>query len=306
MIWILAHGNETHLSQALWGWWTWDPFVLVVLVVSGGVYARGVRRLWARAGVGHGIRKWEAGAFAAAWISVFIALISPLDPLSDILFSAHMAQHEVLMLVSAPLFVLGRTLLAFLWAFGAERREWIGRWIQSPRVTSAWHGITGPLVVWVLHAVALWVWHVPSLYEGALRNDAVHAVQHLCFFVTACLFWWALVYGRFGKIGYGMAVFYVFTTAVHSSILGALLTVARRLWYPIYEVRTMQWHLDALEDQQLAGLLMWVPAGVIFLVLGLALFAAWLGEAERRVAHTRSETLARLHEIPAAGGVDEA
>ena len=291
MIWLLAHGNETHLSEALWGWWTWDPFVLLVLAVSAWLYIRGLRRLWMRAGVGQGIRRWEAGAFAAGWLSVVIALISPLDPLSDVLFSAHMAQHEVLMLVSAPLFVLGRTLLAFLWAF--ENRERIGRRLQSPGVLSAWHGITGPLVVWVLHAVALWVWHAPGLYEAALRNEAVHAVQHLSFFVTASLFWWALVHGRFGRIGYGMAVFYVFTTAVHSSILGALLTIAPRLWYPIYEARTMRWNLDALEDQQLAGLLMWVPAGVIFLVLGLALFAAWLGEAERRVAHTRSETLAR-------------
>lgn len=291
MIWILAHGNETHLSEALWGWWTWDPLVLFGLALSAFLYARGLRRLWARAGVGQGIRKWEAGAFVAGWISVVVALISPLDPLSDVLFSAHMAQHEVLMLVSAPLLVLGRTLLAVLWAF--ESRERIGRWVQSPGVLSAWHGLTGPLVVWVLHAVALWVWHVPSLYEAALRNEAVHAVQHLSFFVTACLFWWTLVHGRFGRIGYGMAVFYVFTTAVHSSILGALLTVAPRLWYPIYEARTSRWNLEPLQDQQLAGLLMWVPAGVIFLVLGLALFAAWLGEAERRVAHTRSETLAR-------------
>lgn len=287
MIWLLAHG----LSKALWGWWTWDPLVLLGLALSAWLYARGLRRLWARAGVGQGIKKWEAGAFAAGWLSIVIALISPLDPLSDVLFSAHMAQHEVLMLVSAPLLVLGRTLLAFFWAF--EDRERIGRRLQSPRVLSAWHGLTGPLVVWVLHAVALWVWHVPGLYEAALRNEAVHAVQHLSFFVTASLFWWALVHGRFGRIGYGMAVFYVFTTAVHSSILGALLTVARRLWYPIYEARTLRWNLDPLEDQQLAGLLMWVPAGVIFLVLGLALFAAWLGEAERRVAHTRSETLAR-------------
>lgn len=289
MIWILAHG----LSEALWGWWTWDPLVLLGLALSAWLYARGLRRLWARAGVGQGIRRWEAGAFAAGWLSVFIALVSPLDPLSDVLFSAHMAQHEVLMLVSAPLLVLGRALLAFLWAF--EGRERIGRRLQSPRVLSAWHGLTGPLVVWVLHAAALWVWHVPALYEAALRDEAVHAVQHLSFFVTASLFWWALVHGRFGRIGYGMAVFYVFTTAVHSSILGALLTVARRVWYPLYEARAAQWSLDPLQDQQLAGLLMWVPAGVIFLVLGLALFAAWLGEAERRVAHTRSETLARRH-----------
>ncbi|HYX23881.1 MAG TPA: cytochrome c oxidase assembly protein, partial [Thermoanaerobaculia bacterium] len=91
----------------------------------------------------------------------------------------------------------------------------------------------------------------------------------------------------------GAAVLYVFTTSLHSGVLGALLTFAPRLWYPIYEARTAAWGLSALEDQQLAGLIMWVPAGVLFIVLGLALFAAWLGEAERRVAHTRSEVLLR-------------
>lgn len=299
-LFLLLHGTGGHLSEELWSWWTWDPPVLLTLAASGWLYIRGLRRLWARAGVGQGIRRWEAAAFALGWGSIAVALISPLDGLSDVLFSAHMAQHEVLMLVSAPLLVLGRSLLGFLWACGAERRERVGRWIQAPGVTAAWRALTGPLAVWVLHGLALWIWHVPVLYVAALRDESIHAVQHLCFFVTAALFWWALVYGRFGRIGYGVAVFYVFTTALHSSILGALLTFAPRLWYPIYEARALRWDLDALQDQQLAGLLMWIPAGVVFLVLGLALFAAWLGQAERRVALTRSETLAR-----AARGANE-
>ncbi len=303
----LAHDGESHaapdLASQLWGWWTWDPFVLLALAVSVGFYARGLRRLWGNAGTGQGIRRWEVAAFGAGWLSVIVALISPLDPLSDILFSAHMAQHEVLMLVSAPLMVLGRPLLAFLWAFPAARRERLARWSQSPPVRRTWRFLTGGLTVWVIHGLALWVWHIPGLYEAALANEAVHAVQHLSFFVTAALFWWALVYGRYGRIGYGVGVFYVFTTALHSSILGALLTLAPRLWYPVYGERAAVWSggsRDALEDQQLAGLLMWVPTGVIFIVLGLALFAAWLGESERRVAHTRSEALARSP----AGGSD--
>ena len=113
------------------------------------------------------------------------------------------------------------------------------------------------------------------------------------FFGSAALFWWALVHGRFRRQGYGAAVVWVFTTSLHSGVLGALLTFAPRLWYPIYEERTGRFGLSALEDQQLAGLLMWVPAGFVFLLLGLALFAAWLGESERRVARTRSELLLR-------------
>jgi putative membrane protein len=107
-------------------------------------------------------------------------------------------------------------------------------------------------------------------------------VQHVSFLVTAAVFWWGMIYGRYGRIGYGAGVLYVFLTAIHSSILGALVTIAPSLWYPRYAHTGAAWHVDPLEDQQLAGLLMWIPSGVILIVLGLALFAAWLGESERR------------------------
>jgi cytochrome c oxidase assembly factor CtaG len=171
-----------------------------------------------------------------------------------------------------------------------------GRFAESPAVAAVWGFLTAPLAVWLIHGVALWLWHLPSLYQATLDDDLIHACQHLSFFVSAALFWWSLVHGRFGRLGYGAAVLYVFTTSLHSGVLGALLTFAPRLWYPIYDARTAAWGLSPLEDQQLAGLIMWIPAGLVFIVLGLALFAAWLGEAERRVAHTRSEALLRALE----------
>jgi putative membrane protein len=102
------------------------------------------------------------------------------------------------------------------------------------------------------------------------------------FFVTAAGFWWGLVYGRYGRVGYGAAVFYVFTTLVHTGILGAAFTLAGSPLYPAYIATTHAHGRDPLEDQQLAGLIMWVPSGFVLTVLGIALFAAWLGEAERR------------------------
>jgi putative membrane protein len=143
----------------------------------------------------------------------------------------------------------------------------------------------------VLHGLALWGWHLPALYQAALGSVVIHATEHICFLATACLFWWALIHGRYGRLGYGIAVVFVFVTAVHSEVLGALLTFAPRVWYPLYAARSSAAGLDPLEDQQLAGLIMWIPFGVIFLIVGLALFAAWLGEAERRVALTQSELL---------------
>ena len=148
-------------------------------------------------------------------------------------------------------------------------------WTRSAPVAAAWRAITNPLVATVVHGVALWTWHLPSLYEATLRSDAVHAVQHSSFLFSATLFWWALIHGRWGRLGYGVAIGYVFVTAAHSGALGALITFAPSVIYPIY---------GSLDDQQLAGLIMWIPAGVLLTIAAVALMVGWLREAERRVA----------------------
>jgi len=277
---VFAHDSLAHV----WWQWTFEPVTVALLLLSTVLYALGVRAAWRQAGRGAGFRWWQVAAFAAGILSLVIAQVSPLAWLSDVLFSAHMTQHEILMLIAAPLLVLGQPLLAFLWALPATRRTAVARWIRRPAIARSWHTLTGPFVVFVLHALALWIWHVPFLFEAALASEAVHFVQHMCFLVTAALFWWAMVHGRYGRLGYGVAILYVFMTALHSTILGALLTVAPRTWYASYERTAAEWRLDALADQQLAGLIMWVPSGVAFLVIGLALAAAALGESERRVA----------------------
>ena len=125
------------------------------------------------------------------------------------------------------------------------------------------------------------MWHAPTLFQATLNNDLIHSLQHLSFLLSALLFWWALLRGREARTGYGMAVLYVFTTGVHSSVLGALLTFSPRVWYPVYAESTGGWGLNALADQQIGGLIMWVPAGLIFLGAGLALFANWIRQPAR-------------------------
>ena len=273
------HAPHELTTSEVMHWWSWEPVTLALLAASATLYAIGTARMW------RFTKKWQPLAFAAGWIALFIALISPLDSLGEILFSAHMAQHEMLMIVAAPLLVLGRPLNAFLWALPASWR------VKMPPVVRAWNFITGPLVVTILHAVALWIWHLPSWYQATLRSDFIHALQHTSFLLTAALFWWALIHGRYGRMGYGVSVVYVFVTAAHSGALGALIAFSPRVLYPIYQSTTMQWGLDPIEDQQLAGILMWIPAGILMTILGVALFAAWLGEAERRVKLTQSEML---------------
>jgi cytochrome c oxidase assembly factor CtaG len=134
-----------------------------------------------------------------------------------------------------------------------------------------------------VHAIALWTWHIPFLFEAVLHIEWVHTLQHLSFLISALLFWWALLHGPQGTMGYGAAVLYLFTTSIHSGVLGALITFAGSVWYPSYKGLTVSWGLTPLEDQQLGGLIMWIPAGVVYIIAGLALFAGWMRESELRV-----------------------
>jgi putative membrane protein len=258
-------------------WWTPDPVALGGVGLSSAIYGVGLSRLWRANGRGHGIRTWEASAFALGQLSLLVALCSPIDRLSDLLFSAHMTQHEILLVVAPPLLVLGRPLVAVLWAVPRARK-------LTTRASAAFHSASVPIVALLLHGIVTWLWHLPSLFEAAMRDDRIHYVQHASFVATAALFWWAIVRGRYGRAGYGLAVLFVFATATHTSVLGALLTVAGEVWYPIYATRALEQGVDAVDDQRLAGLVMWVPAGTVLALAALALFAAWLGESARRVA----------------------
>ena len=288
---VIAHGlAATSLEH-----WDVQPLVILPLLATLTIYVLGLWRLWTRAGAGRGISYWEATSFAAGWLTTAVAVVSPVAWLSEILFSVHMTQHTLLLLVAAPLLAFGQPLLACLWAFDATARERIARPFRGHSFTAIWHYMTAPLSVFLLQTAALWLWHIPSWYEAALHSATIHAVEHVCLLLAGSLFWWAMVRGRYGRMGYGLAVVYVFLTAVHSGTLGALLTIAPDPWYATYVRQAHAWGVDPLDDQQLAGILMWIPAGVIFIVLGLALLAAWLGESERRVrfgsVHSATRTL---------------
>jgi len=250
------------------------------LVVLVGVYALGVGRLWRNAGYGRGVRPLEVLAFATGWLTLVVALSPWIDEWSEQSLAAHMLQHELLMIVAAPLMAGGAPLLAMLWAMPSRVRHGLIATVQRTPAPICWRTIAAPSSAFLLYGLALWIWHVPTLYDAALAHEGVHIIQHLCFFGTAALFWWGIVHGRQGRTGYGAAVVYLFVTAVHGGVLGALLTVSPRVWYAPYLAHHPA-GLTSLEDQQLAGLLMWVPAGLAFTAGALFLFAAWLRQSER-------------------------
>jgi putative membrane protein len=280
----------------LWRSWGLEPGTLIDMSLSALLYGIGLWRTWRASGVGHGIRRWEAACFWSGWLALFIALVSPLHPLGEVLFSAHMAQHELLMLVAAPLLVLGRPMIGFLRALPAAWSARLGRFSNTHGWRIAWGFVSAPLVAWIVHAIVLWGWHAPVLFQATLHSEWVHAAQHISFLASALLFWWALIHGHRGVTNYGVAVFYLFTTAIHSGLLGALLTFARTVWYPDYS-NTQVWGLTPLEDQQIGGLIMWVPACSVYIIAGLAMFAQWLRQSEQRVVHREQGMSLKLQSV---------
>ena len=250
-------------------------FVAVLAGLAGGacLYVKGVGALWRRAGVGRGIRRVQSMNFAFGWLALAVSLLPPLDDWADRSFAMHMIQHEMLMVVAAPLIVLGRPLDAWTWAVPKRVRHGVA-------AIAAWHPwqilatVVGlPLGAWIVHAAAIWAWHLPSLFRIALADPLVHVLQHGCFFFSALVYWWSVFGGR-AQQPKGGSIASLFTTMLHTSALGALLTFAPTPWYVANGARLFG--LSALEDQELGGLIMWVPGGLAYLFAALEIVHRWL------------------------------
>jgi len=243
------------------------------------LYLRGLAALWRAAGSGRGVSPRSAGCFIAGWLVLAASLFGPVDAWSTRLFSVHMIQHELLMLVAAPLFVLGAPLATWSWALRPERRTDAGRVTRAIGRSRAWRFATAPSGAWLVHGIAVWAWHVPAAFGAALSSIIIHDLQHVSFLASALLFWWALLRPRAGRRADGVAVFLLFTTMLHTGALGALLAFSARPWYADYHGYG---RLTALEDQQLGGLIMWIPGGAVYLAVALLLCVRALQPAAPR------------------------
>ncbi|UEM19337.1 cytochrome c oxidase assembly protein [Skermanella mucosa] len=284
----VAHGLTVIPPEGIWYAWSIDPLVLVPLALTHWLYGRGVTRMWTRAGAGRGVARWRAACFLAGEVTLVLALVWPFDAVGGTLFSAHMVQHMLLMVVAAPLLVLGAPLAPMMRALPERWRPGAAAAVRRLRPGRF---LTRPSVAAVIQGVALWAWHAPAPFQAALLDDAVHTAEHVTFMASAVLFWWSVLHaGRDGPNGYGAAAAWTLVTVLHGGMLGALLTFARVPLYPAYGDSASLWGLTALEDQQLAGLIMWVPTGIIHLGAGLWLIGAWLSAVSRRNANVTEPT----------------
>jgi putative membrane protein len=258
-----------------------EAWIVTALALAAIAYGAGLARLWRSSARGRGIRLREAGAFAAGWLVLALSLLGPLDAWAGRSFAIHMAQHEALMLVAAPLLVCGRPLAVWAWALSVGTRATTHRWLTQSAWRHVWRTFTRPLGATALQLAVLCAWHLPAWFDRAVTHAGVHALQHASFLAAALCFWWAVRNDGAARTGSravsGVAIACMFVTMLATGALGALLTFASVPWYHAY-VDGAAWGLSALEDQQLGGLLMWVPGGIAYL-------GAALVHAARLLAH---------------------
>lgn len=253
-----GHGGEAHAG------WSIEPVALGLLIVSILIYASGRARMTAvqrRA-----IAPWPRALCYVGAVAVLVAaLFSPIDAYADRSFAWHMLQHLLLMLCAAPLMAMSNTHLVALFALPMAPRRSIGRRVnRAPGVKAGGSSRFAPIVAATLFALGLWLWHAPQLYEEALANEQLHTLEHLTFLVTAAVFWRMISTSGDRRLDAGTAILLVTLVGLQGNLLAALITLAPN---PLY----VSYSSQPLGDQQVAGLLMWVPAGVIY--LGSTMFA---------------------------------
>jgi cytochrome c oxidase assembly factor CtaG len=252
--------------------WDFDPTIVVGCVLLLAVYALAHR------GDFH-----HAAWFVAGVAAMFLALVSPLDALSDTyLFSAHMLQHLILVLVVPPLLILG---ISPRFAHAV---------LKVPALARIEQALGNPIAAWVIGMSMLWLWHWPLLYNATLADEGVHIFEHVCFLVSATIYWWPILAPvEESRLAAMPAVIYLITGAVANSVLAILLTFARAGLYPAYlnpadplKILPMirdTWGLTPDLDEQLGGLLMWVPGGMVFLGAIIWVMARWYSTPDNKL-----------------------
>jgi putative membrane protein len=251
-----------------------EPWMLIAMLATAGVYGLGFLRLRARAGPGRREVDRRGLIFAAGLGTLAGAALSPLHALGGRSFAAHMLEHELIMLAAAPLLVWSRPLGVMLWAFPAGGRRALAGVARSRTGAGLWRFLSDPLLATVLQAAALWLWHLPSLFDRALRSEAWHAAQHLSFLLTALLFWSAMLSPRRSP---WIAAALLFATSMATGALGAFMAFSESPWYgPYAALGLAAFGLTPAQDQQLAGVLMWAPGGLFHAIVAIALVAPQL------------------------------
>ncbi len=261
---------------------------LLVVVAGALVYARGLTRLWRVAGARRIVTPLQALAFAGAFGVMLVALEPPLDSAVTTSLPVHMVQHVLLLAVVPPLLAASAPFTVGLYALPTQWRHTVQPvWRGVLRSQEGHYWLAWTAFAFALANLTLAIWHLPGLYDAAVRNEGVHVAEHVSFVATATLFWW-MVLGAGRRERRGLGVLGVFIATLPATALGLLMTLAATSWYSVYGQGA-----HAVRDQQIAGAVMWGFGGLALVVAAAALFASWLAAMDRADARA----LARVQSV---------
>jgi putative membrane protein len=263
----------------IWATWSLAPAIILPMVLAVGLYVRGLVTQRASQDT-HRQTSARSAYFAAGIGCLIIALVSPLCRMASTLAWAHMVQH-VLLVVGAPLLLVlsrpGGTLVAGL---PRRLRTRAFAWASAAAARSQPHAYL--IASFLLYGVNIWFWHVPALYEAALLDTGMHLLMYASLLIVSLMFWHAVVEThRMPGSAAGTAAILLFFTFLHTGGLGIFLTLSLRVWYPLMAMRSSAWGILPLDDQRLAGLIMWIPMGGIYVVVALAVLARLIATSGR-------------------------
>jgi cytochrome c oxidase assembly factor CtaG len=275
--------------------WHFESVPLAGIVIGAMLYAVGRRRLRGQ----YPRESWRVWAFALGMLSLTAAVVPPIGGLTEELFWVHMVQHLLIILVGAPLVLLGTPLVPILWGLPWEWRRKVGQLLVPGRpVAKVLDALTHPWVAMGLFLGTLTVWHVPVLYDAAQGSSPIHYLEHIFFFGTAVLYWWPLVHPMGGprRLGYGLGILYTIPPLLQNNVLGALISLSQHPIYATYLNAPRIGGLSVVEDQQLGGLIMWVPGGFYWAIPFFTMLVLFLQHEESQTR--RAEAVRRAASRP--------
>jgi putative membrane protein len=267
-------------------WMPW-PQIILILTGLGVLYGVGWFRL-RQLGSRRLANGWRLVSFMGGLVALGVAMLSAIEVLHDMLFSMHMVQHLLIMMVGAPLVMLADPYPVILWGLPPNpRRGLASLLVPQSAFRRAFQRVATPWVVWGLYAGAQWLWHTPGAYDAALRSELLHVLEHLAFFGAALLFWWHVTGAApriYGRLSYGFRIVYALAAMAQNEVLGVVIAFAKEPLYPYYTTVPRLWGISVLDDQALGGAIMWVPGGMMYALTAIVLLARFLEQEESHAA----------------------
>jgi len=295
---VLAHGpvpTEPPTATSLLLGWTWQPIPTLAIAATVVWWLWAVRRVDS-VHPRNPVPRRRTVAFLGGMLALAFALISGIERYDTSLFSVHMVQHVLLMLIAAPLLALAAPItLVLRLSSGEPRRRWLIPFLHSRVVRFVGH----PIVAWVMFAVMMWATHFSPLFNASLEDPLIHDLEHMLFLTGALLFWWPAVAldPAPWRMSHPARIGYLFTQMTQNTFLAVVILNATAVLYPHYATLVRPWGMAALEDQRLAAGIMWIVGDAVFLTAILAVVAGWMRAEARNEARDDRRSDAELVQI---------